>query len=172
MTNSVDTMKSATVDPVMSGSEGRLRNGNFLAGEERSLAQVLQDDAALVSRLGLDLTDITARLERYFEIGRKGLGDPVLVDECLEVTVREDRGIMACPWGDHYAAPKAVVVVRNVTTGNVIQYSLLALHLIRAHGFFQGRRSPFRIDPTIVHDFFACEALSGGMGGFAKPDNP
>ncbi|MDQ1239514.1 MAG: hypothetical protein QG577_1700 [Thermodesulfobacteriota bacterium] len=159
MTNLVDTPKSATADPVMAAIERELRKGNFFVGEERSLVQCLQDDAALVSRLGLDLMDITSRLKRYFEMGRAGLGDPVLVDGCVEVIVREDRGIMACPWGDHYAAPKAVVVARNIQTGTVITYSLLALHLVSAHGFFQGRHSPFRIDPFMLRDFFKCEEL-------------
>jgi hypothetical protein len=134
--------------------EEELRHGNYLRGDERPLQRIIDDDEAEVVRLGMDLVTITDKMKRLFEEGRKGFGDPVVVDEAYEVIVFEYRGSLPCPWMDQHAVPKAVVEARNLKTGQRVRFSLLSLHLIRNYGFFQGKGSPFRIDPSLLHDFF------------------
>jgi len=134
--------------------EEELRHGNYLRGDDRPLFRILEDDKAEVTRLGMDLDTITDKMRRLFEEGRKGFGDPVVVDEVYEVAVFEYRGIIVSPWLDHHAAPKAVVDTRNLKTGRRLRFSLLSLHLIRNYSFFQGKGSPFRINPRSLHEFF------------------
>ena len=154
MTNSNDKHSRHTGDPRLAEIEQELRLGNYLRGDDRPLARILEEDAEVVARLNMDLDEITSKMKRFYDLGREGLGEPVVTDEDFEVTVREDRGIIPSPWRDHYAAPKAIIEATNLRKGKKLKFSMLGWHLIRSHGFFQGKGSPFRIDPQELHDFF------------------
>ena len=93
MTNSSDQTRQHTGDPLLSAIERRLRRGNYLKDDDRPLQHILEEDAAEVARLDMDLEEITNKMKRLYDEGRKGLGDPIVVDDTYEVTVREDRGI-------------------------------------------------------------------------------
>lgn len=154
MTSSSKRESQYTGDPRLALIEKELRRGNYLRGDERPLIRILQDDKAVVDHLGMDIQTITDKMKRLFEEGRKGLGDPVVVDETYEVTVLEYRGRVASPWRDQHAEPKAVVEARNLRTGQRLKFSPLSLYLIRNYGFFQGKGSPFRINPRSLYEFF------------------
>lgn len=141
-------------DPVLAKVEKELRRGNYLKADDRPLSRILADDAALVAGLDVDLEEITFLMKRLYDEGRRGFGDPVIVDDTFEVSVREDRGILACPWQDHYPAPKALVSATNLKNGKSVHFSVLGWHMIQAHGFFQGHGSPFRIEPRDLKEFF------------------
>jgi hypothetical protein len=154
MTNSNDQRSQHTGDPRLVEIEQELRRGNYLRDDDRPLARILEEDAEIVSRLHMDLDEITSEMKRFYDLGREGLGEPVVTDDDFEISVREDRGIIPSPWGDHYAAPKAIIDVTNLRNGKKLKFSMLGWHLIRSHCFFQGKGSPFRIDPRELHDFF------------------
>ncbi len=154
MTSSDESASTHTGDPRLAEIEKRLHRGNYLRGDDRPLARILEEDAAEVTRLEMDLEDVTSKMKRLYDLGRKGLGDTVIVDVIFEVSVREERGILAGPWGDQFAAPKATVTAVNLRNGKTLTFSVLGWHLIRSHGFFQGMGSPFRIEPKELHDFF------------------
>ncbi|MDQ7784945.1 MAG: hypothetical protein RDU20_18825 [Desulfomonilaceae bacterium] len=149
-----DGRSPATENPVLARIEAQLRKGNYLRGDDRPLPRILEEDAAEVSRLQMDLEEITSLMKRFYDEGRKALGDPVKIDDTFEVTVREDRGILACPFRDHFPAPKAIITAVNLKTGKILRFTVLGWHLIHAHGFFQGKESPFRIEPSDLKDFF------------------
>ena len=154
MTSSHDEGSQHTGDPRIAAIEKELRRWKYLKGDDRPLARIIEDDMAEVNRLGIDLEEITARMKRLYDEGRTGFGDAVIVDDTFEVRVREDRGMLACPFHDHHPSAKAVVDALNLKTGNRLKFSILAWHLIEAHHFFQGKGSPFRIEPQQLHDFF------------------
>lgn len=152
MTSLVDRpLKS---DPDIFETEHRLRQGNYMRGETRNLRNLLEDDLALVASLDLQMDFIITELERLYREGLRDYGDPITVDGKYEVEVREDRGKTPCPWGDRFFAPKTVVSARNLENGTILKYSLLGLHMIKRHGFFQGAQSPFRIEPSLLKKFF------------------
>lgn len=154
MTSSSEQDSRHTGDPRMARIEEHLRRGNYLRGDERPLQRILDDDEAAVTRLGMDLEALADKMQRLFEEGRKGFGDPVVVDEAYEVTVLEYRGTTPSPWTDQHAIPKAVVEARNLRTGRRLRFSLVSLHLIRNYSFFQGKGSPFRLEPRELYEFF------------------
>lgn len=154
MTSSSEHDSRHTGDPRMARIEEQLRHGNYLRGDERPLQRILDDDEAEIVHLGMDLEAVTDKMRHLFEQGRKALGDSVVVDDAYEVTVLEYRGTTPSPWMDQYSSPKAVVEARNVRTGRTLRFSLLSLHLIRNYGFFQGKGSPFRIEPRDLYEFF------------------
>lgn len=141
-------------DPKLFEIEEKLRQGNYLKDENRSLNRLLEDDAALIASLNMDMAFVISQLDMFYKEASEGLGEPVLLENSYEVLFREDRGKIACPWGDKFFAPKAVVYARNIKTGATLRFSVLGLHMLKRHGFFQGQGSPFRLEPKELKSFF------------------
>ena len=120
----------------------------FLGSDRRKLIEILTEDQGTVNSLGLTHEVIGRRLHEITEKGREGLGDPIVVDEKFEVEVQEVRGGIPCPWDHPGLYPKTHVKLEKIETGDTLVWSDLAIHLIEAHGFYQGRGSPYRLDPT------------------------
>ncbi len=120
----------------------------FLGSDRRSLAEILDEDDNAVRRLGLTHGQIADRLEHFTQAAMKGLGMPVVVDEVYEVHVDSVRGVLPCPWRHAGVYPKSNAFLKNLETGETLAWTELSVHLIRAHGFYQGRGNPFRIEPA------------------------
>ncbi|UCD05107.1 MAG: hypothetical protein JSV98_08280, partial [candidate division WOR-3 bacterium] len=77
-----------------------------------------------------------------------GLGEWVVLSDSLRVMVDDNRGIVPCPWPHRVRCLKRVTTLSNSETGAYLRWSELNIHLIKAHGFFEGKGSPFRIEPA------------------------
>jgi hypothetical protein len=122
----------------------------FLGDDPRRLIEILTEDQGTVNSLGLSHQVIAQRLRAITEEARGGWGDPVVVEEKFEVEVHEARGKISCPWGHPGLYPKTHVRLRKMETGDELVWSDLTIHLIEAHGFYQGRGSSYRLDPSKV----------------------
>jgi hypothetical protein len=122
----------------------------FLGDDPRRLIEILTEDQGTVNSLGLSHEVIAQRLRGITEEARGGWGDPVVVEEKFEVQVHEARGKIPCPWGHPGLYPKTHVRLKKMETGDDLVWSDLTIHLIEAHGFYQGRGSPYRLDPSTV----------------------
>jgi hypothetical protein len=122
----------------------------FLGYERRKLIEILTDDQGTVTSLGLSHEMIVQRLRAITEKARDGWGDPVIVDGKFSVEVNEVRGKIPCPWGHPGLYPKTHVTLEKIETGETLIWSDLGIHLIEEHGFYQGRGSPYRLDPSTV----------------------
>jgi hypothetical protein len=114
------------------------------------LIEILTEDQGTVNSLGLSHEVIAQRLREITEQVRGGWGDPVVVGGKFEVKVHEARGKIPCPWGHPGLYPKTHVRLRKMETGDDLVWLDLTIHLIEAHGFYQGRGSPYRLDPSKV----------------------
>lgn len=140
--------------PQLAQAQARMRPGiiaqeGFLGDDPRPLAEIIDEDEAAVRRLGVTHAAIAARMRALRVAGAAGLGNAVAVPPHFEVTVESFRGRLRCPFGDA-AAPKTNVAVVNRALGREIVFSDLAIHLIAAHGFYNGRGSPYRLDPRAL----------------------
>jgi hypothetical protein len=128
----------------------------FLAPGD-SLADVLARDAATVRSLGIETPTLGKRLE---DLLRAGAGSDALLSTDVgeyEVEVRRQRGLITCPWAPEEHEPCPIsgggrptanrFVLRNRGSGRSIEGFELVAHLIRAHGFFGGPGTRFRIEP-------------------------
>lgn len=127
---------------------GVVVQGGFLGDDPRSLEEILQADADAVQSLGLTHEKIAARMEELRNAGMAGLGDFVRVEPRWDVSVDSIRGRLPCPFGDAGLFPKTVTVVKDKKTGMTISYTDLGIHLVRSHGFYQGKGSLYRLDPA------------------------
>lgn len=134
---------------------GALSAGGFL-GRSESLDSVIQSDGAAVLRLGISYRDIAdtleaillAALERHwehpegFEVGE------------LKVSLQVWRGLQECPWGCSLDVCKKLGFVDFDITNKSLRESVsgpgLIAHLIRDHRFFEGKESPYRVDPEQI----------------------
>jgi len=129
----------------------------FLGTDERSLASILRADDAAVRRRGLTHARIAQRLKALRQAGWEGLGEPVDVPPHFEVCVDAARGKLSCPFGDPGSFAKVNTTVRNLESGTEITFTDLNIHLITAHGFYEGRGAPFRLEPEQVMDVLEIE---------------
>ncbi len=129
---------------------GIITRDGLLGDDQRQLEEIIEDDGNQINRLGLTHRRIARRMEYFTKKGRKGLGTPVTVEDIYAVKVDEWRGLVPCPWEDGHAARKGYVEVTNEELGETITWTPLNIHMIREHGFYQGRGSTYRIEPEDV----------------------
>ncbi len=126
---------------------GIITRDGFLGTDARNLIDILVEDDALVKRMNLDHQSIAQRMIELRDTGLRGLGDFISVEPHYEIRVDSVRGKLPCPFGDPGIFPKTNTIVRNLEKNREITYTDLNIHLIMAHGFYEGRGSPFRLEP-------------------------
>ena len=119
----------------------------FLGDDSRNLVDILVEDEAEVRRLGLTHRRIADRMGELRRCGEQGLGYFVAVAPHFEVKVDSVRGKLPCPFGHPGMFQKRNTTVRNVKMEQEITYTDLNIHMIEEHGFYEGKGSPFRLDP-------------------------
>lgn len=125
----------------------RLAAGGFMGYDTRSVSEVIDADAAELSRLGFTKEQAAERMREITQVAISGLGTWVQVGDDLEGKVDEAKGRLICPWPHKGKLSKRITVVKVIETGESIRWSDLNTHLISEHGFFEGKGSNFRIEP-------------------------
>jgi len=127
---------------------GAITRDGFLGDDRRPLVDILLADEAAVKARDLDHERIASRMVELRDAGMAGLGEFIDVAPHFEVRVDSVRGRLPCPFGDPGVFPKTNITVRNRRTGREVNYTDLHIHLVWAHGFYEGKGSPFRLEPT------------------------
>ena len=125
----------------------RLAAGGFMGHDTRSVSEVIDADAAELSRLGFTKEQVAERMRQITQVAISGLGTWVQVNDDLEGKVDEAKGRLICPWPHKGKLAKRITMVKVIETGDSIRWSDLNTHLISEHGFFEGKGSNFRIEP-------------------------
>ncbi|MBI9101943.1 MAG: hypothetical protein JEY99_05970 [Spirochaetales bacterium] len=129
---------------------GVISLNGFLGEDSRTLEDIILKDQGTVRRLGLTHKDIAAKMQYFKDEGRKGLGDFVSIEPHFEVQTQSVRGKMPCPFGHPGIIQKLNITVRNKEIGEEITFTEMNIHMIDEHGFYEGKGSLFRIDPTVI----------------------
>lgn len=146
--------------PQMKIVEENMRPGvitllGFLGKDSRNLVDILIEDDGAVKRLGLTHELIAEKMNLLRDEGMRGLGEFVDAEPCFEVKVESVRGKMPCPFEHPGIFPKTNIYVRNKKTGREIFYTDMHIHLIRVHGFYEGKGFPFRLEPEELAEVLA-----------------
>ena len=121
----------------------------FLGDDPRSLREILDEDDALVRRLGISHAEIAERLGHFMDLALSGFGAAMREGD-FEVVIHEVKGAMECPFGDLGRFRKGEIQLANLKTGEALTFTPLQVHLIGEHGFYEGKGSPYRLDPEAV----------------------
>jgi hypothetical protein len=72
-----------------------------------------------------------------------------LVGSKYQVFISQYRGLQECPWSFPYESWSSFdFSLLNRETGEYTTGPGLIVHLIREHQFFEGKESPYRVDPA------------------------
>lgn len=133
---------------------GILSRGGFLGTDFRPLEEILEADAATVAGLGSSHQELSQKLENIFLATRAALGTKVLISERLNAVYREAMGRISCPWGHCGNFAKGYIEILDTQSGLRIMFTALNVHMIRAHGFYQGLGSRYRLEPAEICQLF------------------
>ncbi len=136
---------------------GVLCRDGFLGSDRRPLGEIIDADASAVERLGTSHERIAARLAEILDAAMVAFGTPVRVGEALTAVHHEAMGRIPSPWPEGRRFAKGEVELTDTRTGRTVRFTPLSVHLVAAHGFYQGRGSPYRLDPAGL-----CEMLALG----------
>ena len=125
---------------------GKLSRDGFLGDDTRHIHDIIQADGRILSCLGVNREGIADRLQDFIEEGKKGLETTVDLGE-YTVQVRWQRGMIPCPFGERGLHHKIIATVFHKKLGKTFRFSQLNVHMIREHGFFEGKGSLFRLEP-------------------------
>jgi len=122
----------------------------FLGDDDRALKDILRQDNVVVEKLNLSHAQIAGRMQYFTDHGKETLDIPVTVDDDYEVLVDDHRGEIPCPFADNQKAIKTNTKFTNRKLGITMYWSDLNIHMIRYHGFYEGKGSFFRNDPDVL----------------------
>ena len=122
----------------------------FLGHDPRDLSVILDADRSALVGLGLDHEAIAERLRAIYDKAAATFGAPAAIDERLTAVLHEVKGRIPCPWGGCGTFAKGEVELTDAETHDTLRFTALGLHLIAAHGFYQGRGSRYRLDPDVI----------------------
>lgn len=133
---------------------GVITLNGFLGDDRRNLYDIIQDDERTLERLGYTAKEIAERMNCFVKASWESFGDEVMVDEKYLVNTDVVRGKLPCPFAHPGIYRKAITTLTNTSNGITVRWTSLSIHLIEAHGFFEGKGSTFRLDPETL-----CKAI-------------
>lgn len=125
---------------------GVLSGHGFLGDDKRNLLDILLADDSVIKAKGLTHGKIAQRMLYFTEAGSRGLGEEVVVNGSYIVRTDEHRGLIHCPFGDDYSTGKTNTIFTNKKLNKTIVWSRLNIHMIEAHGFYEGKGAAFRVE--------------------------
>ncbi len=137
--------------------QGVITRDGFLGEDRRNLIDILVADDAEVKRMNLTHKDISNRMIELRDAGMRGLGGFISTQPHFEVCVDSVRGKLPCPFGDPGVFPKTNTTVRNIHYNREITFTDLHIHMIGSHGFYEGKGSPFRLEPRDLVEILEVE---------------
>ena len=126
----------------------KLVAGGFLGTDRRPIVEIIEADLGELERLGYTPERVAARMKLLTDLSKPRFGIFVKVATNLEVATDEHRGWIVCPWPHPGNLPKTDTIARRIDTGKQARWSTLSIHMIAAHGFFEGRGATFRLEPA------------------------
>ena len=127
--------------------KGVITLDGFLGDDSRKLIDIIASDMLTIRKLNTNCEEIAKRMLYFKEAGISGLGEFITVDEKFEVKVDSVRGLLPSPFGGKGMYGKINTTVTNKEIGKTVVYTDLHIHFIADHGFFEGKGSPFRLEP-------------------------
>jgi len=131
---------------------GHISRDGFMGNDPRHIHDIVEADQKTLDRLKITREQVADCLQYFIDEGKQGLESLVDLGR-FTVLLQWDRGMMPCPFGQCSLQHKIVVTVTHKEKKKTITYSQLNVHMIRKHGFFEGKGGHFRLDPEEIVPF-------------------
>lgn len=134
---------------------GALSLEGFLGSDERSLEEIIAADAGEIAEAGFTNEQLGAFLEALHAAADAAWESRVpACNGKTTVRVEETLGQIPCPFACGEHCHKATIQVNDPKGNRLLSFTPLDAHLIRKHGFFQGKGSPYRIEPAFLIELY------------------
>ncbi|MCB5246703.1 MAG: hypothetical protein LHW57_01580 [Candidatus Cloacimonetes bacterium] len=134
---------------------GVITLSGFLGSDTRPLNEILESDSAALAALDRSQQEIADRMESFSQASWDSYLGETLIEGKYLVQTDVYRGRLPCPYGHPGIFRKAITRLTNQSNGLCVVWTSLNIHLIREHGFFEGKGSAFRLEPkTLVKALF------------------
>lgn len=145
-----DNMKTTpTEDKIRARmAPGVLTLNGFLGDDKRSINEIIADDEYTLNQLGISAEELAERMEFFQSKSFDSFDGSITIEGVFDVETEVVRGYLPCPFMHSGIYRKSFTIVTNKATGKSVRYSALNIHLIKAHHFFEGKNSHFRLEPT------------------------
>ena len=136
---------------------GALSRLGFMGKDESLLEILTMDNRFVVEMKKLTHQDLARPLAIVGAVAAKhGLEKPydfLYHGQRLRATAVKFRAHVDSPFDDG-AKTNIAVTITNEDNGKKIAYSLLVPHLIERYGFYEGKGTPYRLEPQAILDVF------------------
>lgn len=124
----------------------------FLGNDARPVREIISTDLAILESMGINPERISTRLNEIYDKAVKSFGAEVKITTDIYATFHESMGKIPSPFPGEGVFSKGEVALKNKKNGYEIIITPLSIHLIKTHGFFQGKGSRYRIEPDKAAD--------------------
>lgn len=129
---------------------GILTISGFLGSDDRHYHAIIEEDETALNNLPYTAEEIADRMQHLMTLVGDSFQDQVIVEDHYQMEIDTVRGKMVCPFGHPGAYAKGIIELTNLSNLLTIRWTPLSLHFIRTHHFFEGKGSPFRLDPELL----------------------
>jgi hypothetical protein len=130
----------------------------FLGTDTRPVDEIVNEDMAVLERHRVSKEMLVQALSEVYEMAQKVFGAEVLIRTGVTAVFHESMGRVPSPFQGDGVFEKGEVVLKDLQGGEGIIITRLGIHLIEKHGFFQGKGSPYRIDPAAAMSLLQLES--------------
>jgi hypothetical protein len=138
------------------GAESEVGSRAGFLGEKEKLLEVLaEDNRYVVEERGLTHQEIARHLHVLGAIGLRQLTEKQPEAEFryhgrrFKVKLAISRGFQLSPFRDDTRSGTNATLW-NLDTGKKLEYALLVPHMIERYGFYEGKGTPYRVEPRQV----------------------
>ncbi|MCH5376665.1 MAG: hypothetical protein JJ992_22095 [Planctomycetes bacterium] len=133
------------------GAVSEVGSDKGFLGDDESLLKVLADDNRyVVDELGLTHQELAKHLQVLAAVGTRLEGREFRYHGVrFKVSMVYSRGYQFSPFRDG-TKTNAYAVVENVLSGKTLEYSLLVPHMVERYGFYEGKGTPYRVEPSRI----------------------
>jgi hypothetical protein len=126
----------------------------FLGPDSRPIDEIISEDLRVLERHHVSQKTLVHALKRAYDLAQKALGADMAIGEGVTAKYYESMGRVPSPFQGDGVFEKGEVKVKDAQSGHTIIITRLGIHLIEKHGFFQGKGSPYRMEPIAAMKIF------------------
>ena len=142
---------------------GAASEKGFLGPRERLLEVLASDNIYVTQERRLTHQQLARALRMLAAIGRKHPGQEfAYLGRRYRVGVQYYRGFQESPFEDGTQA-NSEATIENLSNGKTLGFSLLVPDMIERYGFYEGRNTPYRVEPRRILE--VCDFLADDNRG-------
>ncbi|MBD3317106.1 MAG: hypothetical protein GF344_15065 [Chitinivibrionales bacterium] len=141
-------------------SASRFSAEGFLGEDNRSIDEIINEDTGTLERSAVSHEQLVTALKEVYGRAREALGAEITLKQGVAARYYESMGKIPSPYRGDGVFEKGEVIVRNADGSRRIIITSLGIALIEKHGFFQGKGSRYRIEPSTAIDLLEVKPYS------------